>query len=80
MVCVVKCFLYSSVLIAFIVDIRSRVCMGCFILKIDRMLNAVSVSGFLPSSICSVLLDAASVKKIDEAHICSAAEWMESRF
>ena len=36
--------------------------MGCFILKIERMLNTVSVSDFLPSSICSVRLDMASVK------------------
>ncbi len=37
-------------------------CTECFILKIDRMFYAVPVSDFLPGSICSVQLDAASIK------------------
>lgn len=44
-------------------ETRSRVCTGCFIVKMDWNLYAGHVCDFLSGSICSVQLDAASVKK-----------------
>lgn len=43
------------------IKMQSRVCTH-FILKIDQILYTVPVSDFLPKSICSVQLDAASVE------------------
>ena len=74
---VVKWSLYLSILFMFIPEIRSGICIGCYILKMDRMCYAVSVSDFLSSSTCSVELDAALKQlplKIASVCIYSAAE------
>ena len=50
----------------------SGVCTRCFILKIDWMLYAVSMSDFLSGLICPVQLDVAAVQnRLDT----SEAEW-----
>lgn len=50
----------------FIIEIRSGVCIGRFILQTDWSLFATPVSDFLPGLMRSVQLDAAAIK-IDKA-------------